>query len=73
MARHFNHRRKKTACSSQDPLANNESLQHPTIAVLLITTLIFFRLLSSVHFLQSNERFQAIELVDRHVSEKLKI
>ena len=73
MARHFNHRRKKTACSSQDPLANNESLQHPTITVLLITTLIFFRLLSSVHFLQSNERFQAIELVDRHVSEKLKI
>ena len=73
MARHFNHRRKQTACSSQDPLANNESLQHPTITVLLIRTLIFFRLLSRVHFFQSNQRFQAIEFVDRHVSEKLKI
>ena len=31
----------------------------------------FFRPLSSVHLLQSNQRFQAIEFVDRHVSEKL--
>ena len=51
--------------------AYNESLQHPTIAVLLIKILIFFRPLSSVHLLQSNQRFQAIEFVDRHVSEKL--
>ena len=33
----------------------------------------FFRLLSSVHFFQSNQLFQAIEFVDRQVSEKLKI
>ena len=31
----------------------------------------FFRPLSSVHLFQSNQVFQAIELVDRHVSEKL--
>ena len=31
----------------------------------------FFRPLSSVHLLQSNQRFQAIEFVDRHVKEKL--
>ena len=31
----------------------------------------YFRLLRSVHLLQSNQRFQAIELADRHVSEKL--
>ena len=42
MAHYFNHRRKLTACSSQDPFAYNESLQHPTIAVLLIKILIFF-------------------------------
>ena len=53
------------------PFAYNESLQHPTIAVLLIKILIFFRPLSSVHLFQSNQRFQAIEFVDRHVSEKL--
>ena len=71
MARHFNYRRKQIACPSQDPFAYNESLQHPTIAVLLIMILIFFRPLSSVHLFQSNQRFQAIEFVDRHVSEKL--
>ena len=42
MAHYFNYRRKLTACSSQDPFAYNESLQHPTIAVLLIKILIFF-------------------------------
>ena len=30
----------------------------------------FYRPLSSVHLLQSNQRFQAIQFVDRHVSEK---
>ena len=53
------------------PFAHNESLQHPTIAVLLIKILIFFRPLRSVHLFQSNERFEEIEFVDRHVSEKL--
>ena len=62
---------KVIACSSQDSFAYSESLQHPTIAILLIKILIFFRPLSSVHLLQSNQRFQAIEFVDRHVSEKL--
>ena len=51
--------------------AYSESLQHPIIAILLIKILIFFRPLSSVHLLQSNQRFQAIEFLDRHVSEKL--
>ena len=71
MARHFNHRWKETSCSSQDPFEYNESLQHPTIAVLLIKILIFFRPLSSLHLFQSNQRFQAILFVDRHVLEKL--
>ena len=31
----------------------------------------FFRPLSGVHLLQSNQCFQAMEFVDRHVSEKL--
>ena len=70
MARHFNHRRKLTACSSQDPFAYNKRLQHPTIAVLLIKILLFFfRRLSSVPLFQSNQRSQAIEFVNRHVSE----
>ena len=51
--------------------ADNESLQHLTIAVLLIKIFFFFLPLSSVHLFQSNRRFQAIEFVDRHVSEKL--
>ena len=34
-------------------------------------SLFFFRPLSSVHLLQSNQCFQAIEFVDRHVPEKL--
>ena len=52
------------------PFANNESLQHLTIAVLLIKILIFIRPLISVHLFQSNQRFQVIEFVDQHVSEK---
>ena len=52
------------------PFAYNESLQHLTIAVLLIKILIFFQTLSSVHLFQSNQCFQAIEFVDRHVLEK---
>ena len=44
--------------------AYSESLQHPTIAILLIKILIFFRPVSSVHLLQGNQRFQAIEFVD---------
>ena len=59
------------ACSSQDSFAYIESLQHPTIAILLIKILISFRPLSSVHLLRSNQHFQAIEFVDRHVSDKL--
>ena len=50
------------------PFAYNESLQHPTIAVLLIKIVIFFfdySLLSSVHLFQSNQHFQAIEFVAR--------
>ena len=39
MARHFNHSRKSTVCSSQGPFAYNESLQHPTISVLLMKIL----------------------------------
>ena len=71
MARHFNHRRKQIACSSQEPFVYNKSLHQPTIAVLLIKILIFFGPLSSVHLFQRNRRFQAIEFVDRHDSEKL--
>ena len=56
------------------PFAYNESLQHPTIAGLLnykIKILIFFdHSVRSVYLFQSNQRFQAIEFVDRHVSEK---
>ena len=55
------------------PFAYNESLQHPTVAVLLIKILIVFRPLSRVHLFQSNQCLQAIEFVDRCVSEKLKI
>ena len=56
--------------------AYSESLQHPTIAVLLIKILLlpfFFRLLRSVHLFKSNQHLQAIEFVDRHVSEKILI
>ena len=52
------------------PSAYNESLQNPTIVVLLIKILIFLPF-SSFHLLQSNKLFQAIEFVDRHVLEKL--
>jgi len=62
---------KQRYLKQRDPFSLNESLQHTTIAVLLIKILIFFRPLSSVHLFQSNLRFQAIEFVDRHVSEKL--
>ena len=50
-----------------------KSLQHPTIAVLLIITILilFFQPLSSVHLFHSNQHFQAIELMDEHVSEKV--
>ena len=51
--------------------AYSESLQHPIISILLVKILIFFQPLSSVHLLQSNQHFQAIEFVDQHVSEKL--
>ena len=71
MARHFNDRRTINRILITGAFAYNESLQHPTIAVLLIKILIFFRPLSSVHLFQSNQRFQAIEFVDRHVSGKL--
>ena len=54
------------------PFAYNERLQHPTIAVLL-KVLIFFPPLSSVYLFKSNQRFQAIEFVDRHVLGKLLI
>ena len=63
MALHFDHRRKYIACSSQESFAYSESLPHPTIAILLIKILIFFRALSNVHLFQSNQRFQAIEFV----------
>ena len=41
MGRHFNYRRKWTACSSQDSFAYNESLQHPTIAVFFDHSVVF--------------------------------
>ena len=43
------------------PFAYNQSLQHPTIAVLLIKILIVFRPLSSVHLFRSNQSFEALE------------
>ena len=44
----------------------------PVSLLLIIKILIFFfRPLSGVHLFQSNQRFQAIEFVDRHVLEKL--
>ena len=50
MARHFNDRRTINRILITGAFANNESLQHPTIAVLLIKILIFFFLpLGSVH------------------------
>ena len=51
MARQLNHRRKQVACSSQYPFVYNESLQHPTIAVLLVKILIFFAFNHSVVFI----------------------
>ena len=42
MAPHFNHRQKYTACPSQNSFAYNESLQHLTMALLLIKILLFF-------------------------------
>ena len=52
------------------PFAYNESLQNPTITVLLIK-IYFFWPLSSVHLFQSNRLFQVIEFVDQHILEKL--
>ena len=44
------------------PFAYNDSLQHPTIAVLLLNSdSYFFRPLNSVHLFQSNQRIQVIE------------
>ena len=43
------------------PFAYNQSLQHSTIAVLLIKILIVFRPLSSVHLFRSNQSFEALE------------
>ena len=54
----------------QKPFAYNESLQHPTIPVLLIK-ISFFGPLSSVHLFRSNRRFQVIKFADWHISEKL--
>ena len=68
MARHFNHRQKKTACSSLDSFAYNKSLQHPTSQPLPIK---FFFDHWRVQFFQSYQLFQAIEFVDRPVLEKL--
>ena len=42
------------------PFVYSESLQHPTIAILLIKVLIFFDH-SVVHLFQSNQRFHATE------------
>ena len=56
------------------PFAYNESLQHPTIAVLLIKILIFFFFDHSVVFSCSKviDAFKpAIEFEDQHVSGKL--
>ena len=48
--------------ASQDTICiQSQSLQHPTIAVLLIKILIVSRPLSSVHLFQSNQSFEAIE------------
>ena len=43
----------------------------PSQFCLLRFLFFFFRPLSNVHLFQSNQRFQAIEFLDRHVSEKL--
>ena len=45
----------------------------PTSVAMCTTDSHFFRPLSSVHLFQSNQRFQAIEFVDRQVLEKLLI
>ena len=72
MACHFNHRQKYTAFSPQGSFAYNDSLQHATIAVLLIKIPIFFNhSVVFMHLFQSNQRFQVIEFLDWHVSEKL--
>ena len=43
----------------------------PTITDLLIKVLTFFRPLSSVHLFQSNQCFQEIEFMERHITEIL--
>ena len=62
------------------PHANHKSHLHTmkvyntrTSRFCLLRFLFFFRPLSSVHMFQSNQRIQAIEFVNRHVSEKLEI
>ena len=61
---------KKTACSSQDSFAYRPVCL--TIEVLLFKILLFFDHWSN-HLFQSNQRFQAIEIVNRPVPEKLDI
>ena len=55
--------------------AHNKTHLHTVEAyntiLLILRFFIFFRPLSSFHLLQSNQSFQAIEFVDRHISEKL--
>ena len=53
------------------PITYNDILWHPTIADLLIKVLIFFRPLSIFHLFQSNQRFQKIEFMERHITENL--
>ena len=50
-----------------------ESLQHPTIAVLLIIKILilFFQPLSNAHLFQSNQRLQPVEFMYQQISEKV--
>ena len=70
IARHFNHLRRKNACSSQDSFVYNESLQHPASwphhQSFANKDSPFFSVDHwIVHLFQSNQRFQTIEFVDR--------
>ena len=60
-----------TACSSQDHLRTMKVYNIRPSQICYLRFLVFFRPLSGVHLFQSNQRFEAIEFVDRHVSEKL--
>ena len=76
LARHFNHRWKQTACSSQDTLAYikvyNTRPVSLTIEVLLVNFVLFIDHWSN-HLFQSSQPFQAIEFFDWRVPEKLDI